>query len=81
MGEPTLHVCEILEPNCSNVKAAFKTMHNIQFNLVRNKDSMDKLYKRGVSELRCNDCPTSHVGKIYRNFGKRIKEHCMHIEL
>lgn len=63
-----------------NYNISFKTNQNLRNILINNKDKIDPINRSGIYKLTCS-CSQAYVGRTYRNFKIRKKEHFRHIRL
>lgn len=72
IGPVSYRIANIFNNHCN---IAFKTSNSLNKYLVHNKDKIPLLDKCGVYKLNCNDCNSIYVGRTFRNFKTRLKEH------
>lgn len=59
----------------SEINIVFKTLNSLAKKIVNNKDSQNVLDLCGVYRLKCSDCNAVYVGRTFRSFKVRMKEH------
>ena len=55
-------------------KYAYKPNKSI-YNIIRNKEEYDIYNLSGIYKIKCNECDYIYIGRTYRNFKQRFKEH------
>ncbi|XP_050513525.1 uncharacterized protein LOC126889333 [Diabrotica virgifera virgifera] len=59
---------------------SFRTNSNLGLVFLNNKDSRDRSECCGVYELKCHTCSSYYVGRTFRSFDTRLKEHLRYIQ-
>lgn len=72
IGPVSYKIANIFNNHCN---IAFKPLNSLNRFFVQNKDKIPLLDKCGVYKLKCNDCNSIYIGRTYRNFKTRLKEH------
>lgn len=61
--------------NKNGQKTAHYNNHKLSHFFRNDKDKIEKMNTTGVYELSCGTCEKTYIGRTYRNFNTRIKEH------
>lgn len=72
IGNISYKVSNILK---NHFKISFKSSNSISNFFIKNKDKVDIMDQPGIYELSCKSCPAKYVGRTFRNFRTRLKEH------
>lgn len=77
IGDPSTKIYNILRgiPTKDKTKISFKTTSSLGLQFFNNKDRTDEMDKCGVYQLSCGECDAKYIGKTYRHFKTRLKEH------
>ena len=77
-GPSSYKISKILSKN--NIYIAFKSKDTLGDHLLNNKDKNKADAGKGIYQLTCS-CSAKYVGRTYRNFNTRFKEHYRDIRL
>lgn len=75
IGLVTNKVARIMKRQNNKTNITFYNNNNLANHLKNDKDKLDKMENGGVYQLQCGSCDKSYIGRTYRNFNIRIKEH------
>ncbi|XP_072384720.1 uncharacterized protein [Diabrotica undecimpunctata] len=62
------------------INISFKTASNLGLTFLNNKDKRNSLEYSGVYKLSCHTCNACYIGRTFRSFNIRLKEHLRYIE-
>lgn len=62
-----------------DIRVSFSVPHNLRSYLVKTKASIPLIQRSGVYKLTCT-CGCAYIGRTYRSFDVRFKEHLRHIK-